>query len=159
MVCQGSCFDQSLTWFDETIGKPYALSFVAGDAAAGEDHIHCTTVSDQARQADRAEVHEGNAEAAAVDSEHCIASSNTQIAPECKLETTGHCRSFDSSDHGLGKLEARRSHRTVTVLDTMCPMACRRLFQIVAGTEIAACTGQDGNSRIWVGIETTESCR
>lgn len=138
MVCQGSCFDQSLTWFDETIGKPNALSFVAGDAAAGEDHIHCTTVSDQARQADRAEVHEGDAEAAAVDSEHCIASSNTQIAPERKLETTGYRRPLDSSDHGLGKLEARRSHRTVTILDAMCPMAGCRLLQVVAGAEEAA---------------------
>ena len=85
VMCQGSCFDQSLTWFDEAIGKPHALSFVARNAATREDHVHCTTVSNQAGQADRPEVHERNAETATVDSEHRIASGNTQIAPERKL--------------------------------------------------------------------------
>src|SRR5207244_1477545 len=104
-----------------------------------------------------AEIHQRYAEAATVDAERRVAGGDPQVAPQGKLEPTGHSMAFDSRDDRLTELEARRPHRGVALLDAVIAAARRGLLQIEAGAECAARTGEDGDLEVAVGIEATKT--
>ena len=106
MLGQPHRIRKSLSGFGRAIGESDPFCLFARYAASGEDQIHRPTVSDQARQADGAEIHERNAEPPTVDAERGIARRDPEVAPQGKLQSTGDGGAFDSSDHRFGELQA-----------------------------------------------------
>src|SRR5258708_33822889 len=102
-------------------------------------------MSDQARQADGSEIHEGNTEAPAIDGERGIACRDPEVAPQGKLQPTGDSGALDGSDHRLADLEACRTHRAIAALDAMATMTRCRFLEVVSGAEGAGRAGQYGN--------------
>ena len=78
----------------------------AGTRTPGQDEVHGPPVPDDAREADRAQVAERHAEAAAEDPEDRVLGGHPQVAPERQLDAPGHGVALDGGDHGLARASA-----------------------------------------------------
>ena len=110
----------------------------------------------KSRQANRAEVDQGHAEAPAVHAERGIARGHAQVAPQRELQASGDGRTLDGRDHRLRQLHARRSHGSVAILAVRLPLTGRPGFQIGARAEGPARAGQDRNAVRGLGLEPAE---
>src|SRR5256885_7587678 len=87
-----------------------------GHRAAGEDHVQRTTLADEPRQADRAQVDEWDAKTAVEDAERRILRRHPKVAPERQLEPARDRIALDGRDHRLVEHQARRPHGARSVL-------------------------------------------
>ena len=115
-------------------------------------------MADQARQAYRTDIHQRDAEAAAVNAEHRVARCHTQVTPEGELQAASDGIPLDGGDHRLGEHQASGPHGTIAGLDAVAAPASRRLLEVVARAERARGTGEHGDVLRRVGIELTEGC-
>ena len=95
-------------------------------------------LSDQARQADRAAVDEGDAETPAVHAEDGVGGGHPQVAPQRQLKAAAPRRALDGGDDRLGQLQAGRSHGAGPVLVHGPSVALGQGLQVGPGTKRAA---------------------
>jgi len=131
----------------DAVDEAHRPRLVGADAPSGEDQVHRPAVADEAGQPDRAEVDEGDAEAAAVHAERGVSGGDPQVAPQRHLQPTGDGVPFDGGQHGLGQPQPGGPHRTVAVLGDSVPGPGGHRLQIGAGAERAPAPGQHGDRR------------
>ena len=84
---------------------------LGADGAAGQDQFERPAVADDARQTDRAEVDERDAETPVEDAKDRGARGDPEVAPKRELHPARDRGAFDRGDHRLSELEPRRAHR------------------------------------------------
>ena len=84
-----------------TIGQADRQRFVGVDRATGEDHVHRPALPDQPRQPDRATVDQRYPPPTAEHPEHGVLLGDSQIAPQCELQTAGDRVAADRGNHRL----------------------------------------------------------
>jgi hypothetical protein len=92
-----------------------AMRFLCADRAAGEDHVECARMPDQAREPYRAAVDQRHAPAPAEDAESRGLLHHAQIAPQREFQPAGHRIARDRGDHRLGQQHARGAERCIAV--------------------------------------------
>ena len=116
-------------------------------------------VADQAGQADRSAVHQGNSPAAAVDTEDRVLGRHSQVTPGGDLETSGDGMALDCGDHRLREQHARRADGPVAVgLDAARAWSAILLhcLEVGAGAELAVRASEHGDGERLVGLEPAE---
>ncbi len=134
------------------------LRFLCANRAACQDQVHSQALARDASQADCAAVYEGHTETAVEDSEDSVPRGDAQIAPERELDPASHAVAFDSSDHRLAESEVRHPHRAVAVAD-LGPSPFSERLQVKAGTEVAARSGQNGDTKPGIGVKAPKCSR
>ena len=95
-------------------------------------------MTDDAGQPHRAEIAQRHTEAAAEHAEDRILGRHPQVAPECELDAAGNRIPFDGGDHRLGQCQARRPHRSGTVVGDGPAVTLGHGLQVGARAERAA---------------------
>ena len=113
-------------------------------------------MTDEAGEADRTEVAQGDAEAAAEDPEYGVLGGHPQVAPEGELDAAGHGVALDGGDDGLGEGEAGRAHGAAAFVGDGAAVALGHGLEVGAGAEGAAGAGEHGHGGLGVGVEGEE---
>ena len=123
---------ESLAGGNHAVGEAEGEGLLRIHRAPGEDHVHGPALADQARQADRAAIDQGNTPAAAIDTEDGRLGGDTHVAPKCEFEAARHGMALHRRDHRLGGNPARGAHHA---------LAARIVADAAAGQglEIEAC--------------------
>ena len=107
---QGDGGRQGLARRYDAVGQPDLERLGGWHGPTGQDQVHGAAVADEAGEADRAEVAQRDAEAAAEDPEDGVLGGHPQVAPEGELDAAGHGVALDGGDDRFGKREAGRAH-------------------------------------------------
>ena len=147
---------QRLTRSSDAIDEADPLCLRAVDAASGQEQVHRSAVSYQTRKVNGAAVDKGHTETPAEHPEYGVGCGDPQIAPQGELESAGDGRSFDGGDHRLGEWQARRTHRSRTVVGDRATIAGEQGVEVRTSTESATGAGQHGDRERVIGIEIDE---
>ena len=147
---------QRLARLDEPLDKSDAKSFFGRDRPAGEDEIERAALADQARKPHRAEVDQGDPETPIEHAQGGAGRRDTKVTPQRELESPGHRVALDRRDGRLAEPHACWPHRSPAIFMEPIVGARGQRFEIEAGTEIAACAGQDGDGKSFLSVETCE---
>ena len=147
-----------LAFGHDTIGQPDRESFGGVDAAAGENQVHRTAVTDQPRQSHRAAVDQRNAPPPAEHAEHRVLLDDAHVAPQRQLQAARDGVAADGCDHRLGQHHSARPHRTGS--GAMHRVGIRRAesLEIGSSTECSVVTPQHGDRSRVVLVELVERC-
>ena len=132
--------------------------------------------ANQARQSHRAAVDQGHAKAATEHAKVGVCFHHTHVAPQRQLHTTGYGSAADRSNHRLGQLQARRTHRSerprrhavfgrkiecgerTRLIRRGLLRQSRTREQIPARAKMTMRAMEHGNARCLIGIESQKGC-
>ena len=135
--------------------EPHRERLARADHAPGEDQIEGAAETDDPREALRAAIEEGHAEAALGEAERRALGGNSQIAPERQLEAACEAEAGDRGDRGLARRQPREPERSLAALQ---PVA-ERLERLEVGARaegVLALAGDDERARVVFGLEARE---
>ncbi len=125
------------------------------DRSAGEEHVHCPAVADEAWEAHGPAVDERHPPPAAEHAEHRRGGGDTEVAPEGEFEASGDRVPLDGGDDRFrGGRAGDPEHRGA--VRVICGVGAVHLVEVEPGAERPVRSGEDGDVGLLVRLEGGE---